>query len=68
VVDAAIGSVIFAGLLWFAWLFGLGKAFGMNQDNIRHFEDAHFWINYGIFVMIGLSFFVRALRGVFRGD
>jgi hypothetical protein len=68
IVDAAIGSSILGGLLWFAWLIGPGKAWGVSQEHLKALSDAHFWINYGVFVMMGLALFVRALRGIFRDD
>ena len=67
-VDAAIGSFIFLGLLWFAWLIGLGRALGIPEDRLDAFHTAHFWINYGVFVGIGLSFGLRVLRRLFRGE
>jgi hypothetical protein len=67
-VDAAIGSVIFGALLGFAWLVGLGKAVGMDREYTKYFEDAHFWVNYGVFVEVGISFLVRVMRGVFRAE
>lgn len=65
--DAAIGSAIFGGLLWFAWLFGLGRVFGISEQHLKALEDAHFCLNYGLFVAMGLSFVVRMLRRIFRG-
>jgi hypothetical protein len=65
-VDTAMGTVLFLGLLWFDWLFGLGKAVGIKQDFVDAFISVHFWADYGVFAAIGLSFFLRVLRAVFR--
>ncbi len=66
--DVAIGSLIFVALLWFAWLLGLGKAVGLKQEQVEALELAHFWINYGIYIGVGLSFLFRTLKPLFRGD
>jgi hypothetical protein len=66
--DAAIASLIFVALLWFGWLLGLGRALGIKQDQLDALDLAHFWINYGIFVGVGLSFLLRVLKMIFRGD
>jgi len=55
-------------MVWFAWLFGLGKALGLKPENIEALETAHFWINYGLFVGLGVSFLWRAIVAVFRGE
>jgi hypothetical protein len=68
VTDAALASLIFVGLLWFGWLIGLGRALGLRQEQLDAFDLAHFWINYGVFVGVGLSFLWRVVKAIFRGD
>ncbi len=65
-IDTAIGSVLFVGLLWFSWLLGLGKSFGIDEAHLKAFDAAHFWLNYGLFCGLGISFLVRVgKRAVF---
>ena len=68
IVDTAIGSLIFVALIWFAWLLGLGRAVGVKQEQLDTIELAHFWISYGVFVGVGLSFLLRIVKMIFKGD
>ena len=67
-VDTAIGSAIFVGLLWFAWLLGVGKTVGLPQEHLDALQLLHFWLNYGMLTGVGLSFMLRLLRRLFRGE
>ena len=66
--DVAIASVIFLVLLWFHWLFKVGAAAGLKREYIEGYEAAHYWMNYALFVMMGLDFFARVLIRVFRSE
>jgi hypothetical protein len=69
ITDVAIAAFIFVTLLGFGWLLGLGRALGLiRQEQLEALALAHFWINYGVFVGVGLSFLVRVLKAIFRGD
>ena len=64
--DTAICSVIFLVLLYFVWLLRLGRTFGVRQDQVEAIELLHFWLNYGVYFAIGVSFLWRVLVGIFR--
>jgi len=65
-VDAAIGSLIFVSLIWFAWLIGVARAAGVKPEHLEVFGETHFWLNYGLFVIIALALGTRAIKGIFR--
>jgi hypothetical protein len=69
ITDAAIATLIFVALLGFGWLLGLGKVLGVvKPEQLEAFALAHFWSNYGVFIAIGLSFLLRVVKAIFRGD
>jgi hypothetical protein len=64
--DTAICSVIFIVLLYFVWLLRLGRAFGLRQEQSDAIELLHFWLGYGVYAAVGISFLWRVLLGIFR--
>ena len=66
--DTPISSVIFLVLLYFMWLFHLGRVVGLKQDQADAFEVLHFWLDYGVFAAVGVSFCYRILVGIFRDE
>jgi hypothetical protein len=66
--DLAIGSAIVLALMWFSWLLGIGRALGLKQDQVEAIDTAHFWLSYGLYWAIGISFLLRVVKGIFRGD
>jgi hypothetical protein len=58
--------VVFGAFLLFAWILGLARATGVgSEEHFKAYELAHFWLNYGLFVAIGLSFLLRTIRSLF---
>jgi hypothetical protein len=53
--DLARSSMIFGGMFWLLFLVKIGGLLGMKPDQTQMFEDAHVWINYGVFVIVGVS-------------
>ena len=68
VFDVAMGSLIFAVLLWFHWLFKVGAAAGLKPEYVEGYEVAHYWINYALFVVMGLDFVIRVVARIFRSE
>jgi len=69
VFDLAVGLLVFAGFLLFAWICGLARAMGVvSQEHLVAYERAHFWLNYALYVIMGLMFLFRAVTQLFRGD
>ena len=64
--DSPIAMVVFCFLLLFGLLLNVGKAYGISEDHISAFDAAHFWLNYAVFLIIGISFIWRLLCKLFR--
>jgi hypothetical protein len=67
--DLLRGTVIFGAFLLFAWIFGLARAAGfVNRDHLDAFEIGHFWLNYGLYICIGVCFLCRTIMAMYRGE
>ena len=69
IVDVAIAAIIFGGFVVFGWLIAIGGASGrISKSHLEYFEEAHFQMNIGLFLAMGLKFILRVVRMIFRGE
>jgi hypothetical protein len=67
--DAIIGLAILGAFLLFSWVIGLARVAGMGrQSYLDAFEALHGWLNLGVYSIVGLSFLLRIIRRIFRGE
>jgi hypothetical protein len=67
--DAIIGLAILGAFLLFSWVIGLARVAGMGkQSYLDDFETVHGWSNLGVYSMLGVSFLLRVVRRLFRGE
>ena len=69
-LDALMGLFVFAIFLLFAWVMSLARAAGfVNAEHLEAYERAHYWLNYGLFVIVGTDLLFRVVKHMFsRGD
>jgi hypothetical protein len=51
-------SVLF-GLFSISWILSLGGLVGLHQTDLELFEKTDLWLNYGTFLVLGVSFIFR---------
>jgi hypothetical protein len=63
--DALKGLAIFTVFLLFAWVIGIARAYGVgSEEHFKAYELAHFWLNYALYVSMGLAFLLRVLKSL----
>jgi hypothetical protein len=67
--DSLTTLVVFAVFVLFAWVLGLARTAGLgNEEQFAAYASAHFWLNYGLYVAVGIAFFLRTIRSFFGGE
>jgi hypothetical protein len=64
--DTAMSSIVVLGMMWFLWLTGLAKTYGLSQEDADAFGNLHLWVNFGIFGSLGIATLVRVIRLLIR--
>jgi hypothetical protein len=54
--DTLVGCAIFGAFVLFSWIVGQTARSGLtSDDHLQAYEVAHFWLNWALFVVVGLS-------------
>ena len=59
-------SVVVLALLWFTWLLGLGKLFGMSDENAHLLELIHSSWSYAVMIVLALDFLWNLVVSIVR--
>ena len=65
--DVLMGLTIFTGFVLLAWVISIPRAFGwLNDEHLKAYELAHFWMNYGLFAgAVGFAGVARVVKMLF---
>jgi hypothetical protein len=64
--DTLRGLAIFTAFVLFARIIGLARAYGWGtEEHFKAYELAHFWLNYALYVSMGVAFLFRAIKALF---
>ena len=67
--DTATGALVFGAFYLFAWIFALARTAGFAKPaHLEAFELGHFWLNYGLYTIIGIAFLWRCIKRIFRDE
>jgi hypothetical protein len=65
-VDTLISCAIFGVFVLFSWILKQTEGFGIiSSSHLEAYELAHFWMNYGLFVVLGIAFLMRMVKALF---
>ena len=69
IFDTAIGLAVFGAFLLFSWVLGLARVAGLARVGyLDAYENVHAWGNLGVYTGVGLSFLLRIIKRIFRGE
>jgi hypothetical protein len=58
-------TLILLALQLFGFVLRLAESYGLRQEYASLLDKAHFWINFGAFVMLGFDLLVRLGRSLY---
>jgi hypothetical protein len=57
-----------AGLaIFYVFIRGLGWM-GYSAERLEQLEEVHYWLSYGVLVVLGIEFLIRLALSPFKGD